>query len=216
MFGRLFLILFCFGLSKGKAQYTKWDTIQAMAEQFAAMPKMELIKEHDYLVYIVSKVPQDSLVFIKQDSSNIALWLGSFWYNYVGNNFLSVRSEYLQRIAMANNMFSNSLHRGYLSDRGRVLMVYGHPNDKQIVKNKSNTKPYEVWYYNRIQNGQSGIEFVFYNEHGMINEFSLIHSNARGELMNASWKNLIYFKDAPDMHKSDYQQFDSQKNNVDF
>ena len=199
-----------------RAQFTKQDTIKAIAIHFSRMPMEELINEKNYIVYIQRKVNSDSLISLRADHKNIDLFLANFWYEYGSSNFLEIREEYLGRIILANKLFSMTGRAGYLTNRGRILMTFGHPNDKNAVKNQSNCKPYEIWFYNKINNGQSNIEFVFYNESRMINDYTLIHSNARGELMNVSWKNMIYYKDAPDMHKGDYQFFDAPKRNAEF
>lgn len=209
-------LIFLLWQAWAKAQPNKSDTIRAIAEQFKLMPAEELQAEKEYIVFIEGKVAKDSLKGQDGSESNLEIYLAAFWYEYAGTNFLQVREEYLGRIAMANKLYRVHSISGFKSDRGRVLMIYGYPNDKNIVKNQPNVKPYEIWYYNRIFNGQSNVEFVFYNESRLINDFSLIHSNARGELMNVSWKNLIYYKDAPDMQKSDYHFFENQRQPRDF
>ena len=39
---------------------------------------------------------------------------------------------------------------GYRTDRGRVYLIYGEPDQIDRFPSETNMKPYEVWYYNSI------------------------------------------------------------------
>lgn len=157
MWRYILLVFFSNSYALLNAQPSKSDTVRAIMEQFNSMPIEELKAEKDYIVYIEGKVSKDSLKFQEVSEANLASYLAAFWYEYAGGNFLKVREEYLSRVAIANKLYRVNSKPGYKSDRGRILMMYGYPNDKNIVKNQPNVKPYEIWYYNRIFNGQSNI-----------------------------------------------------------
>lgn len=55
--------------------------------------------------------------------------------------------EYYQRVNLANREFSNFNEGGWLSDRGRILIKFGQPDDIERHPFEIDTYPYEVWRY---------------------------------------------------------------------
>ncbi|MCI0515896.1 GWxTD domain-containing protein, partial [candidate division KSB1 bacterium] len=96
------------------------------------------------------------------------------------------REEYLSRVRYANDQFTG-FQKGWKSDRGRVLLIYGHPDEIERFPFSSDTKPYQIWKYFSIQ---GGVEFVFVDKRSFGN-MELIHSTARGELNDPEWERWI-------------------------
>jgi GWxTD domain-containing protein len=68
--------------------------------------------------------------------------------------------EYFERIAYCEEHFGNP-DRGYLSDRARVYMRLGAPDEVESHPFEIDRWPYEIWYYyNRSQ------RFVFVDQQG--------------------------------------------------
>jgi hypothetical protein len=80
---------------------------------------------------------------------------------------------------------------GFETDRGRVYLQYGPPNELYESRFDAGSKPYEIWQYNIIANNETNIIFVFHNDDLVSNDYRLIHSNATGEVHNEHWKLLI-------------------------
>ena len=97
------------------------------------------------------------------------------------------RVAYMQRVVVANQRFRVHGREGWQSDRGRVYLLYGEPDDMERVPNNEDTKPYEIWYYNQIE---SGVQFIFIDRSGF-GEYILAHSSKRGELQDESWQRLL-------------------------
>ncbi|MCK5331692.1 MAG: GWxTD domain-containing protein, partial [Candidatus Marinimicrobia bacterium] len=97
------------------------------------------------------------------------------------------RNEYLNRIKNANSRFSVGDQKGWTTDRGRVLIIYGLPNDIEQFKSGIDIKPYETWYYHKMQ---GGVLFVFADLTGF-NNYVLLHSTHRNELSNNNWKDYL-------------------------
>ncbi len=57
--------------------------------------------------------------------------------------------EYFNRIQTANETWRSSLRPGYLSDRGRVYVTIGPPDDIESNPMPFGQLPYEVWTYQR-------------------------------------------------------------------
>jgi GWxTD domain-containing protein len=106
---------------------------------------------------------------------------------------------YKKEVEKVNAKYSTRVRKGYDTDRGRVYLQYGPPND---IANKPfdvgagvsdeswGTVPYEIWQYYKLKN-QTNRKFVFANPDLIMNGFSLIHSDAIGEISNPNWRNLL-------------------------
>lgn len=71
---------------------------------------------------------------------------------------------------------------GWDSDRGRVLLSYGQPDEIDRHPQDYNKFPYEVWTYRTL-----GYEFVFVDK-GQIGEYNIVHSNAPREVLHENWE----------------------------
>ena len=57
--------------------------------------------------------------------------------------------EYFKRINFANRNYSGFTSEGWQTDRGRILIKFGFPDDVERHPFEIDGKPYEVWrYYN--------------------------------------------------------------------
>ena len=88
---------------------------------------------------------------------------------------------------MANQKFGNAMGEGWKTDRGRVLIIYGLPDEIERFPNTIDTKPYVIWRYHNLE---GGAEFIFFDRNGF-GRYELIHSTYRKELNNPSWFNII-------------------------
>jgi GWxTD domain-containing protein len=95
--------------------------------------------------------------------------------------------EYLKRVEDSSNRFGTMSKIGWKTDRGRVYILYGEPNEIERFPNQMDTKPYEIWHYNDIE---GGVIFVFADLSGF-SDYMLIHSTLRGELRDDNWQNRI-------------------------
>jgi len=96
------------------------------------------------------------------------------------------REEYLARVAYANGNFNMMGREGYRTDRGRVYIVYGPPEDVERHPNETDMKPYEIWYYTNIQ---GGVQFV-YVQRNSGGDLELVHSTHRNELHDENWQRI--------------------------
>jgi len=93
------------------------------------------------------------------------------------------REVYMARVEHANENFGMLGREGFRTDRGRVYIVYGPPDDIERHPNESDTKPYEIWTYNSIQ---GGVEFDFL-QRTQGSDYELVNSTHRNELHDANW-----------------------------
>jgi GWxTD domain-containing protein len=139
--------------------------------------------------YLLSKEEKDLHKQI-QNLGEKRRYLFNFWKNRYPSDKVSnnqFRNEFLKRYQYANEKFRAFRLDGWRTDRGRVYMVYGPPSDIERYPNEPNLYPYEIWYYNDLQNG---VKFVFADLEGH-NNYQLLHSDLDGELRDYDYVSRI-------------------------
>jgi GWxTD domain-containing protein len=104
---------------------------------------------------------------------------------------------HLELVREVDKLFYSGFGYGFETDRGRIYLKYGKPNEV-IAEDKDNgAYPYEIWKYAKIdQTGQTNVKFLFYNPDLAGSDFRLLHSTAHGERQNRKWEIELY-KNAP-------------------
>jgi GWxTD domain-containing protein len=97
------------------------------------------------------------------------------------------KNEYNRRINHVEMKYRSFNKRGVKTDRGRVYLIYGEPDEIELHPNDYDKKPYEIWYYNSIE---GGVYFVFGDLAGY-SDYELIHSTKRGEMRDDNWARRI-------------------------
>ena len=99
------------------------------------------------------------------------------------NEFLE---RVMQRYIYANLHFSWGNSEGYKTDKGRILIKYGNPDEIKSYASESDYAPYEIWNYTEDRS----YIFIF----GDINSngnFVLLHSTKEDEVSNYNWKDYL-------------------------
>lgn len=125
----------------------------------------------------------------------------NFWQTRNQANPEAAWIAYNKEVAKVNANYGTQIMRGYQTDRGRVYLQYGAPDQIVLMYNEPSSYPYEVWQYYTIRGSatnqdinspdnttQSNKKFVFANFDLVTNNFVLIHSDARGEVRDDRWK----------------------------
>jgi GWxTD domain-containing protein len=106
------------------------------------------------------------------------------------------KDEIFRRYRYANEKYSVNLidkSDGWKTDRGRIYIKYGEPDEIEYHPSSMDLEPYERWiYYNYPQQGQ--IYFIFVDESGYGN-YELKHSNAQGEVVDYEWEQRMESQD---------------------
>jgi GWxTD domain-containing protein len=99
---------------------------------------------------------------------------------------------YTEKIKEVNRLFKGAGQSGYETDRGRIYIQYGKPNDRIIVNNETGALPYEIWqYYTTEREGKEAV-FLFYKPGKSLGDYQLLHCSVVGERRNMSWRSLLY------------------------
>jgi GWxTD domain-containing protein len=158
------------------------------ADRYDVMTKKELEQEFEYAEYIATR--EEKNTFKKLNLEGKRNFIKSFWArrdqtpNTPVNEF---KREYLKRVEYANRMYKGTFREGWKTDRGRVLLIYGQPDERELYPFSTDTKAHEVWLYYSIQ---GGVQFIFADKREM-GDYELVHSTARGELYDPDWQRFI-------------------------
>ena len=118
-----------------------------------------------------------------------ALFLNAFWRRYDDDKStpeIPFREEFRSRVTEADRRWQNYRKPGYKTDMGRIFVLHGEPDYKEIHPLDANAKPYEVWTYDHLEGG--GVQFVFVDRSGH-GDYVLVHSEKRGEISQPDWYN---------------------------
>jgi GWxTD domain-containing protein len=156
---------------------------------FSQMDSTTIQDEFDYIRYLIKEEIKPVYSQMKKLTQKRQL-LFQFWkMNDLDplSQKPDFRQEYYRRIRYANEKFRAFKVDGWKTDRGRVYMVYGQPSDVEQHPNESDRYPYEIWYYNEIQNG---VKFIFADLESH-NNYRLLHSDLLGEVKDYNYLDII-------------------------
>lgn len=161
-------------------------SIQAM--ELAGLSEELLSEEFRQARYIATEL--EIKVFEHLDSeADKREFLANFWVD-VESGFDRPpikRATYLQRVAVAKERYYAMGKEGWRSDRGRVYLLYGDPDEIDRFPSLGQSKPYEIWRYHRIENG---VEFVYVDRLGF-GDYELVHSTKRDEFRDDQWQRFL-------------------------
>ncbi len=124
------------------------------------------------LAYIATSSELDSLKegsFEERQKNFLDFWLSRTDWNKEAAE--AMRDEFYRRVDFANEHFAGGPQKGWQSDRGRIYIIYGPPDEVDDHSNNFNSPPYQIWYYYSLR-----LEFVFLDEFGTGN-YQLVQSS---------------------------------------
>lgn len=159
--------------------------MDALAMEFAGTSEELLNEMRQQIEYIITGDERESYKRVKtvEEKRN---FFERFWAVRGGT---SARHAYMNKIEEANRRFSQGSTPGYKTDKGRVFIKYGEPQNIERENAASNRKPYEIWQYENLQ-AQGNVIFVFADRMGF-GRYELIHSTAIGEVFNQNWQQVV-------------------------
>lgn len=139
--------------------------------------------------------PQSTRNIIKvaktKNSQEARKYIQQFWSITAPGNPYETWILYKAQVDLVERKFRNNFQEGFETDRGRIYLKYGSPNNiiTQHQKNASEY-PYEIWQYDKIGRF-SNKQFIFYNPDLVGERFRLLHSNMLGEQSNPGWQSEL-------------------------
>jgi GWxTD domain-containing protein len=161
---------------------------QLIESAYQVMKETEIDDEFGACTYIATR--EEKTIFKKLDLAGKRQFIIQFWAqrdetpNTPNNEF---RDNYLNRVRVAEKEYGSSFKKGWKVDEGRILLVYGIPDEIERFPSSTENKAYRIWHYYSIQ---GGVQFVFVDRRQW-GEYELVHSTARGELFDEDWNRWI-------------------------
>lgn len=156
----------------------------------ASMTDRAVLEENVWSLYPISTVLEKNFYeknLKKVPTDQLQRFFYAFWVSRSPKNPESAWLAYSEKIAYVQKRFGSLQVKGYRTDRGRVYLQYGEPNDILEIPSEPLTFPYEIWHYYYLDE-QTNVKFVFYDPALVGNDYVLLHSNKYGELQNPNWK----------------------------
>jgi GWxTD domain-containing protein len=91
--------------------------------------------------------------------------------------------EYDKRISFADTYFKQGMLPGWRTERGRTLLKYGFPTQRNIFPQRDAKVAAEEWFYSEIRGGV----YFYFVDRLMNNTFILAHSTMPNEIFNEYW-----------------------------
>ena len=171
---------------------------------------VDTLSEYINSLYPISEPKERQFAKNQLKAQNLKLmqqYFYNFWYKRNNLNPEEEWNIYKRQLQYVNKHYSTMIKKGYETDRGRVYLQYGPPNNLVERKHEPGVYPYEIWHYYKI-NDQNNKKFVFYNPDIVGNEYALLHSDVRGEIGNRNWEMILHRRQTP---LYDYRETDADK-----
>jgi GWxTD domain-containing protein len=142
-------------------------------------------------MFVNDKLKKADLILMQQ-------YFFNFWLQRSASDPESAWKNYKKEVDVVNSKFGTKVKRGYDTDRGRVYLEYGQPNEivdrafdsSSGLDESWGSVPYQIWHYYKLKN-QSNRKFVFANPNLALGDYELYHSDAIGEINDPNWTNRL-------------------------
>lgn len=133
----------------------------------------------------------------EEDKEKNKKYLQAFWKQTSPESPFEGWMKYKAQVQQVEKLFATNYQVGFETDRGRVYLQYGQPNQVTERPSSPSEYPYEIWQYDKIGRF-SNRRFVFYSPMNLTNDYRLLHSDMVGELQNYRWKYALNKRNTPD------------------
>jgi GWxTD domain-containing protein len=158
-----------------------------LAQSYRLRSEKDLDKEFETTRYIASGEERKIYHSLKADGKRE--YLVKFWQKRDESPETpqnEYRDRYLALVRFANDNFS-AFREGWKTDMGRVLLLYGEPDEIERYPSSNDARAYQIWHFFEVE---GGVQFVFV-ELRSGGEMELVHSTARNELQDPEWQRWL-------------------------
>lgn len=173
-----------------KLDITKYDNVIVDNSFVSKMTDRKELEENVMCLYPISSTTERDFFDQKMKmvtNEQLQRFFYSFWVSRYPNDPEGGWNSYKKMVSFVQERFGSKQVKGYRTDRGRVYLQYGQPNEIKEIPSDPVTVPYEIWHYYYLDD-QANVKFVFYDPAFVGNDYELLHSNKYGELHDSNWK----------------------------
>jgi GWxTD domain-containing protein len=152
---------------------------------FLTKSEEELDREFEYTTYMASSDEEDMYEELNLEGKR--KFLTSYWElknMSPEKSNQTFRQDYLNRATLADDRYSYSATDGWRTARGRILLLYGIPDDIEKFYGGPDAKQHETWTYHGLEGGSY---FIFLDISGYGN-YQLVHSTVSTEINDMNWE----------------------------
>jgi GWxTD domain-containing protein len=192
--GRRFFVYREADFAEGGAAFQKKEEVKGEgsagidADRYNMMTEKEVDDEFENTRFISTKEERDT--YKKLNLQGKQSFIKEFWAKRdqtLGTAENEFKRDYLGRVEFANQTFKGGFRNGWRSDRGRIVLIYGRPDEIERFPFSNQNRTYEIWHY---YSQQGGLQFYFVDKRDT-GDLELVHSTARGELYDPEWERWI-------------------------
>jgi GWxTD domain-containing protein len=99
--------------------------------------------------------------------------------------------KYKQDVKKVQVFFGTRIKKGYETERGRIYLKYGPPNQITDRPNEPAAYPYQIWQYYHVGKYNNKF-FLFYMPDLVSNDYDVLNSDIPGEYRNPRWEAVLY------------------------
>ncbi len=174
------------------------SNFRAVEDFFNSVQGVDSIKQFIECLWPISttKEREWQQVQLKRKDPNLMRgYLVNYWKEQASDttDALQLWYTYYKKVLETNALLKCGKQKGYYTDRGRVYLQYGKPDQRTQVNSEPGTYPYEIWQYYRIYDKATkrfftNKKFVFANFAIADDCYKLIHSEVKGEIYDERWR----------------------------
>lgn len=171
------------GFERAERFTVLWEPIETSLE-IGEMEMSDVAKEYYFQIEALLNVRQLQ-VFESLDEEGKKNFAQVFWISRDPNPMTPINEDlelFAERMDFVDSHFSSGFEAGYESDRGRIYIKNGGPEERTIVPADDHYVPNEIWVYWRY-----GWKYIFadISGHGL---YELIYSNDPNETNHPNWE----------------------------
>lgn len=181
--------------------FSKVDLTNSFATRYTSIDTLR-----EYIRSLTPIATEMEKVFINHQSSIAELntlqqYFQKFWESRDAFDPETAWEKYNIQVQRVNKAYGTQVRKGYLTDMGNIYLKYGEPSTIQdMAFDASNlsgmgTVPYQIWHYYSLNEGRErNKRFVFINSEVGARDYTLVHSDVKGEIQNWNWQNQLIRK----------------------
>ncbi|MGE3062629.1 MAG: GWxTD domain-containing protein [bacterium] len=188
--GRYKLKIHFFGEGFSLEKETDFEKALSVASSEIAQINLsdEQMKYYSLIDYIATDKEKNQYKALDEKGKHN--FLINFWLrkdDSPNNGKLEALDNFIKNVKFVNSQYSSGYEEGYYSDRGRIYLKYGSPDESMVIPMSEGAKSYENWIYYR----SSGLQFIFMDIKGF-GKYEILYTNDESEDIPANWENYIH------------------------